>query len=102
MSGLAPITTGRAARQHWRRTLWITLSLLLVWFVVTLVASFAPGVLNQYSFLGFPLGFYFAAQGALLIFLLIVAIHTWLMNRLDRGFREQDASEPTPDGPHAK
>ncbi|WP_341678938.1 DUF4212 domain-containing protein [Niveibacterium sp. SC-1] len=79
-------------RRHWRRTLVLTLSLLLVWLAVTVVTSLMPGTLNQWRFMGFPLGFYFAAQGALLVFLAIVAVHTVLMNRLDRRYREERKS----------
>lgn len=84
----APRTESAAARRHWRQTLALTLILLGAWFVVTLVTSFMPERLNAWTFLGFPLGFYFAAQGALLIYLAIVGIHTWAMNRLDKRFKE--------------
>lgn len=76
-------------RRHWRRTLVVTLTLLVLWLLVTVVTSFLPGTLNQWRFMGFPLGFYFAAQGALLVFLAIVGVHTVLMNRLDRSYREE-------------
>lgn len=83
----APRTESAAARRHWRHTLALTLSLLLLWFLVTIVTSFFPDWLNESEFLGFPVGFYFAAQGALLIYLAIVGIHTWAMNRLDQRYK---------------
>ncbi len=84
----APRPESAAARRHWRRTLALTLALLAVWFVVTLVTSFMPERLNEWEFIGFPLGFYFAAQGALLIYLAIVGVHTWAMNRLDQRYKD--------------
>ena len=84
----APRPESAAARRHWRQTLALTLALLAVWFVVTLVTIFMPERLNEWEFLGFPLGFYFAAQGALLIYLAIVGVHTWAMNRLDQRYKD--------------
>lgn len=68
---------------YWRRTLGVTTALLAVWFVVTFVASYFARELNAFSFLGFPLGFYMGAQGALIVYLLIVGFYAWYMNRLD-------------------
>ncbi|MBL8444239.1 MAG: DUF4212 domain-containing protein, partial [Zoogloeaceae bacterium] len=42
--------------------------------------------LNQFVFLGFPLGFYIFAQGALIIFLILIGAYVVTMNRLDRKF----------------
>ncbi|MCX9157209.1 DUF4212 domain-containing protein [Niveibacterium sp. 24ML] len=83
----APRAESPAARRHWRRTLALTLALLSVWFLVTIITSFFPEWLNQREFLGFPVGFYFAAQGTLLIYLAIVGVHTWAMNRLDKRYK---------------
>lgn len=67
---------------HWRKTFRLTLMLLLVWLVVTFGTTWFARDLNAYSFLGFPLGFYMEAQGALLIYLLII----WYYNRKMRQF----------------
>lgn len=82
----APRAQSLAARRHWRLTLWLTLGLLAIWLAVSLTTSLAPAWLNQWQFLGFPFGFYLAAQGALLVYLLIVGAHTALMNRMDRNY----------------
>jgi len=74
-------------RAYWRRNLRLTLTLLSVWFVVTFVGGFYAAELNTLSFLGFPLGFYLFAQGSLLIYLVIIVIYVFAMNRLDRQFR---------------
>ena len=49
--------------------------------------QFYAAELNTLSFLGFPLGFYLFAQGSLLIYLVIIVIYVFAMNRLDRQFR---------------
>lgn len=76
------------ARQktYWRTNLVLTGGLLFAWFLVTFVAGYFANALNDYTFLGFPLGFYIFSQGALLAFLVIIAIYVRVMNRLDRRF----------------
>ncbi len=66
----------------------MTVILLLLWFVVTFVVAFHARSLNdQYTFLGFPLAFYMGAQGALLVYLLIVWVYSRLMGYLDRVYQ---------------
>lgn len=71
---------------YWRRNLAVTAILLLIWFVVTFVASFYARELNQINVFGFPLGFYMGAQGALLVYLLIIGFYAHYMNRLDEAY----------------
>jgi len=73
--------------RYWRKTLQVTVLLLLVWLATTLLTCLFAPELNQLSVLGFPLGFYFAAQGSLIVFLVIVGVYAWYMNRLDRNSR---------------
>ena len=72
---------------YWRRNLLYVAILLTVWFVV----SFGCGVLfadalDKYRLpgTGFPLGFWFAQQGSIYIFVALIFVYVWLMNRLDR------------------
>ena len=83
---------------RWRRSRTLTLCLLLLWFVLTIATCIFADALNGWSFLGFPLGFYFAAQGVLLIYLLIVAIYAYGMNRIDAPtkVKDSDSAEPEP------
>ncbi|MDX5411345.1 MAG: DUF4212 domain-containing protein [Thauera sp.] len=74
-------------RAYWRRNLALTLTLLGVWFGVTFVGGYFAAELNAVSFLGFPLGFYLFAQGSLLIYLVIIVIYVFVMNRMDRQYR---------------
>ena len=73
-------------RAYWRRNLLLTLSLLVVWFTVTFVAGYYARELNAFSFLDFPLGFYIFAQGSLIVYLAIIGIYVFIMNRLDRRY----------------
>ena len=69
-----------------RRTLRLTGVLLLVWLSVTLGASYFARQLDQLTVFGYPLGFYMAAQGALLIYLLIVGVYALCMERIEARF----------------
>jgi putative solute:sodium symporter small subunit len=77
------------AVQYWRRTLKLTAVLLVLWFVVTFVASYFAHELNRFTFLGFPLGFYMGAQGALLVYLFIVCFYAWAMRKLDQALEQE-------------
>nr|MBB4247029.1 putative solute:sodium symporter small subunit [Rhodocyclus tenuis] len=61
-------------------------ALLTIWFVVSFVASFFARELNEFTVFGFPLGFYMAAQGSLIIYVFIVGYYAYCMNRLDREY----------------
>ena len=74
-------------RKYWRTNLVYLLILLLFWFGV----SFGCGILfveelNEIRMGGFKLGFWFAQQGAIYGFLIIIFIYVILMNRLDKKY----------------
>ena len=76
-----------AARGYWRENLKLMLTLLVVWFVV----SFGAGVLfvdqlNAIQFFGFPLGFWFAQQGSIYTFVILIFVYAHLMGRLDKKY----------------
>ena len=78
-----------AARDYWRRNLRLLAALLAIWALV----SFGAGILwaeqlNRWTLpgTGFPLGFWFAQQGAIYAFLLVIVVYVVLANRLDRRF----------------
>ena len=77
---------------HWRYNVRLTAILLVIWFVVTyIISGLMAGWLNQYTILGFPLGYYMAAQGSLAIFVIEIAVYAKLMNEkdLEFGIREE-------------
>ena len=74
-------------KAYWRKNLIYLSCLLGVWFLV----SYGCGILfashlNSFTIGGFPLGFWFAQQGAIYVFVLLILIYVILMNRLDRKF----------------
>ena len=74
-------------KRYWRAHLTILGALLLVWFAV----SFGCGILfvdelDTIRFGGFKLGFWMAQQGSIYVFVALIFIYTWLMNRLDRKY----------------
>lgn len=78
-------------QRYWRRNLRITGLLLLVWFVVSFgVAYFAREL--SFSFFGWPFSFWVGAQGALVVYLLIIGYYAHYMDKLDRehGVAEDD------------
>ncbi len=77
-------------RFYWRRNLTLTSALLVVWFVVTFVVSYFARDLATVSVLGFPLGFYMGAQGAPIVYVLIIGCYARYMNRLDRDYGVND------------
>jgi putative solute:sodium symporter small subunit len=82
----------RQKQEYWRYNVTLTTVLLLIWFVVTFVISgVMASWLNNYTILGFPFGYYMAAQGSLAIFVLEIAVYAFLMNKKDEeyGIREE-------------
>lgn len=72
-------------KHYWRTNLKYLAILLSIWMVV----SFGFGVLladtlNQYKIGGFPLGFWFAQQGSIYVFVVLIFVYVYLMNRLDK------------------
>ena len=65
------------SRAYWRATLRLTAALLLVWAGASFLPGWFADELNSVVFFGWPLGFYMAGQGSLIIFICIV----WLYDR---------------------
>ena len=81
----AGVVTARAA--YWRTNLRYLGTLLAIWFLV----SYGVGILlvepfNRIRVAGFPLGFWFAQQGSIYLFVVLIFVYVQLMNRLDRKF----------------
>jgi putative solute:sodium symporter small subunit len=88
---MADLTEGQK-QAYWNYNIRLTSLLLVIWFVVTyIISGVMAGWLNHFSFLGFPLGYYMAAQGSLAIFVIEIAVYALLMNRkdLEMGIREE-------------
>lgn len=79
--------TGPDGEGYWRATIKLTATLLAVWFA----ASFGAGILlrdflDQFSIGGAPLGFWFAQNGAIYIFVVLIFYYCRAMRRLERRF----------------
>jgi putative solute:sodium symporter small subunit len=72
--------------EYWRKNLFITAILLVIWFVATFVEGWYARELNNITFLGFPLGFYMSAQGSLIIYVVIIGVYARYMNKLDKEY----------------
>ena len=77
-------------QNYWKTNLKYLVVLLLIWFTV----SFGFGILlvdqlNKIRFGGFKLGFWFAQQGAIYVFVILIFIYIYLMNRLDKKFKNE-------------
>lgn len=78
-------------RNYWRKNLRLLVILLPLWFI----ASFGCGILfadllNGINIGGFQLGFWFAQQGSIYVFLILIFVYSWFMNRLDKAQELED------------
>jgi len=74
-------------KTYWKKNLKYLLILLSIWFLV----SYGCGILfadtlNTIKIGGFPLGFWFAQQGSIYVFVILIFIYVRLMNKLDKEF----------------
>ena len=72
-------------KQYWQKNLRMTALLLAIWFVVTFVVGFSERELNS-EFFGWPFSFWVGAQGALVVYVLIIAYYAHYMNNLDKEY----------------
>jgi putative solute:sodium symporter small subunit len=80
------MTAEERRREYWRKTRGLTAVLLAAWFVVTFVPAWWAKELNRFSLFGWPLAFYVGAQGALIVYLVIVWVYARAMDNLDRRY----------------
>tara|TARA_B100001939_G_scaffold305523_1_gene284533 strand:+ start:322 stop:582 length:261 start_codon:yes stop_codon:yes gene_type:complete len=81
-------------KDYWRANLKILIILLSIWFMV----SFGFGIifsdfLDQYHIGGFKLGFWFAQQGSIYFFVILIFVYVYLMNKLDKKYKNHDDEE---------
>lgn len=73
--------------EYWKANLRILVGCLIVWFVVSYVFGIIIAEpLNAISIGGYKLGFWFAQQGSIYTFLVLIFFYVWRMNKLDREF----------------
>ena len=78
---------------HWAKTKSLTITVLVLWFIFSFVVHWFASDLNAFSFFGFPLGFYMAAQGSLVVFVVLIFWLASRQNSIDEefGVAEEDA-----------
>ncbi len=73
--------------EYWMKNLTLIGVLLGIWFLVSYVAGiFVVNALDNIKIFGFKLGFWFAQQGSIYIFIILIFIYSALMNKLDRDY----------------
>ena len=75
------------AQAYWKENIAIIIKLLVVWFVV----SFGCGILfrdalNSIEFAGYKLGFWFAQQGAMYIFVILIFVYAKMMEKIEEKY----------------
>jgi putative solute:sodium symporter small subunit len=83
----------KLAEEYWKKNIKYLIILLSIWFTV----SFGFGIilveeLNQFKIGGFKLGFWFAQQGSIYVFVALILVYILLMNRLDKKFNSKRSS----------
>lgn len=79
--------TTNNAKAYWKENIRYVLILLCIWFIV----SFGAGILfkdalNEFKIEGFKLGFWFAQQGSMYVFVILIFVYVRLMNKLDKKY----------------
>ncbi len=80
------------AQKYWQANIRLVIGCLFVWFIV----SFGFGILlveqlNAIRLGGYQLGFWFAQQGSIYTFVVLIFFYAWRMNQLDRKFNVEEA-----------
>lgn len=75
------------ATAYWKQNLKYLVILLSIWFAVSYGAGiFFKDAFNAIKIGGFPLGFWFAQQGSIYVFVILIFVYVRLMNKLDKKF----------------
>ena len=75
-------------KNYWKQNLKYLTILLSIWFLVSFLCGILfADYLNQFMIGGFPLGFWFAQQGAIYFFVILIFVYVFLMNRLDKKYK---------------
>jgi putative solute:sodium symporter small subunit len=78
--------------EHWRRTKSLMIITLTIWFIFSFVVHWFADGLNSVTFFGWPLGFYMAAQGSEIVFVITLFWFVKAQDKIDRdcGLAEED------------
>jgi len=76
--------------EHWRKTSSLMWTILILWFIFSFVIHIFAPWLNGIRILGFPLGFYMAAQGSLIVFVFLCFWNAFAQEKIDQEFGVSD------------
>ena len=81
-------------KAYWQANIRLMLALLSVWFLV----SFGFGILlvdplNEISFFGFKFGFWWAQQGSIYVFVVLIFIYSAVMKKIDKQYKNSDSDK---------
>ncbi|MPR36171.1 DUF4212 domain-containing protein [Salmonirosea aquatica] len=78
---------GTSAQRYWKENLKYLTILLAIWFLVSYGAGILfADALNNFRLGGFKLGFWFAQQGSIYVFVILIFVYIRLMNKLDKKY----------------
>ena len=82
----------QGADRYWARTSTLMWIMLVLWIFFSFIIHVVVGQLNSIKILGFPLGFFMAAQGSLWVFVAMLFWFAWRQDKIDReeGVAEED------------
>lgn len=83
--------TEQDVKEYWRRNVRLIAGLFVVWFAVSFLAAILIArPLMDVQFGQVPLAFWFAQQGSIMVFVILIFVYVWRMNQLDREFGVDD------------
>ena len=90
------MASAKKNKAYWRKNLQYLAILLGIWFITSYLCSVVfVEQLDKIRIGGCPLGFYFAQQASIWIFVELIFVYAWLMNRLERRYSQREAEEGT-------
>ena len=85
------MVNNESKKKYWKDNIKLVCSCLLIWFLVSLGFSvLLVDILNSFSFFGFKLDFWFAQQGSVITFIIIIFFYAYKMNKLDKKYNLEE------------
>ncbi len=89
------LSASEHANAYWRANIRLLIKLLLVWFTVSFLAGIVfVDTLNAYEVFGFKLGFWFAQQGSIYVFVALIFVYAAKMKKLDAAYGAHTSDSP--------
>ncbi|MFM2057363.1 MAG: hypothetical protein RLY71_1748 [Pseudomonadota bacterium] len=79
--------------RYWWQVRWLTLALLSVWLLVTVLLPWFASDLSHWSIGGFPFDYWMSAQGAIYLYVLLIVVYAWVMDRIDQRWQARRAAD---------